>query len=160
METTNTKKIAILGGISIVIIVLIILISAGSNEPAETALVAQRFGGAITDFKIEDLVIGTGREAGLGQVATIHYDVTLASNGKKVDSSRDSGVPFVVPLGAQPPQVIKGVEWGIIGMRVGGSRRLTIPPQLAYGERGVPPTIPGNATLIFNVELVSVEGNR
>jgi len=160
METANTKKIAILGLVSIVIIVLIVLISTGSAEPNETALVAQNLSGAITDFKIEDLVIGTGREAQCGQVATVHYEGRLAATGEKFDSSLERGVPFVFPLCAEPPQVIKGFEWGTIGMKVHGKRTVTIPPQLAYGDQGAPPTIPPNATLIFNVELVNVEGGR
>ena len=102
-----------------------------------------------------DLKVGTGPTAAAGQSANVHYTGWLTS-GKKFDSSVDRGEPFTVePLGSAP--VIKGWNEGIIGMKVGGKRQLRIPPQLAYGERGYPGVIPANATLIFDVELLSVK---
>lgn len=100
-----------------------------------------------------DLVVGTGAEAKAGQKVEVHYTGTL-TNGSKFDSSLDRGRPFGFKLGAG--QVIKGWDQGVAGMRVGGKRKLTIPPELGYGAGGYPPVIPPNSTLIFEVELLSV----
>lgn len=83
----------------------------------------------------------------------MHYVGTL-TDGSKFDSSRDRGSPFQFRLGAG--QVIKGWDQGVAGMKVGGLRKLTIPPELGYGARGFPPVIPGNSTLVFEVELLGV----
>jgi len=102
-----------------------------------------------------DIKRGTGATAQKGQSASVHYTGWL-TDGKKFDSSLDRGAPFTVePLGSAP--VIKGWNEGIIGMKVGGKRQLRIPPDLAYGQRGYPGVIPPNATLIFDVELLSVK---
>ena len=102
-----------------------------------------------------DIKVGTGATAAAGQSAKVHYTGWL-TNGKKFDSSVDRGEPFTVePLGSAP--VIKGWNEGIIGMKVGGKRQLRIPPELAYGTRGYPGVIPANATLIFDVQLLSVK---
>lgn len=102
---------------------------------------------------IEDVKVGTGAEAVSGKRVTVHYVGTL-TNGSKFDSSRDRGTGFTFGLGAG--QVIKGWDQGVAGMKVGGVRKLTIPPELGYGERGFPPVIPANSTLLFEVELLSV----
>jgi FKBP-type peptidyl-prolyl cis-trans isomerase len=102
---------------------------------------------------MEDLKVGTGAEARPGANVTVHYVGTF-TDGRKFDSSRDRGEGFSFKLGAG--QVIKGWDQGVAGMRVGGLRKLTIPPHLAYGERGFPGAIPPNATLIFEVELLDV----
>jgi FKBP-type peptidyl-prolyl cis-trans isomerase len=101
----------------------------------------------------EDLMVGEGPEATSGAKVTVHYTGTL-TDGTKFDSSVDRGQPFTFTLGAG--QVIKGWDQGVAGMRVGGRRRLTIPPELGYGARSVG-SIPANSTLIFEVELLEVD---
>ncbi len=104
-------------------------------------------------LQIEDIKVGTGPEAKAGQKISVHYVGTLTS-GAKFDSSRDRGETFDFKLGAG--QVIKGWDQGFAGMKVGGLRKLTVPPELGYGAGGFPPVIPPNSTLIFEVELVKV----
>lgn len=101
----------------------------------------------------EDLKPGTGAEAVAGKRVTVHYVGTLV-DGSKFDSSRDRGKGFSFGLGAG--EVIRGWDEGVAGMKVGGLRKLTIPPELGYGDRGYPPVIPPRSTLIFEVELLSV----
>lgn len=96
---------------------------------------------------------GDGREAKAGDTVSVHYVGTLTS-GSKFDSSRDRGKPFSFKLGAS--QVIQGWDQGVAGMKVGELRKLTIPSHLAYGDRGFPPVIPPNSTLVFEVELIEV----
>ncbi|MFH1162296.1 MAG: FKBP-type peptidyl-prolyl cis-trans isomerase [Candidatus Jorgensenbacteria bacterium] len=99
--------------------------------------------------------MGTGAEAKAGDTVTVHYTGTL-TDGKKFDSSLDRGQPFSFLLGAG--QVIRGWDLGVAGMKVGGKRRLTIPPELGYGSRGAGGgAIPPNATLIFEVQLLDVK---
>jgi FKBP-type peptidyl-prolyl cis-trans isomerase len=106
------------------------------------------------ELRIEDIRVGTGAEAKAGQRVSVHYVGTLV-DGKKFDSSRDRGRPFEFALGAG--QVIKGWDQGVAGMKIGGLRKLTIPPGLAYGSRGVGNgLIPPNATLMFEVELLTL----
>ncbi|MEY4510447.1 MAG: hypothetical protein RLZZ450_2569 [Pseudomonadota bacterium] len=101
----------------------------------------------------EDLKQGTGAEAVAGKRVTVHYVGTL-TDGSKFDSSRDRGKGFSFGLGAG--EVIRGWDEGVAGMKVGGLRRLTIPPALGYGDRGYPPVIPPRSTLVFEVELLAV----
>jgi FKBP-type peptidyl-prolyl cis-trans isomerase FkpA len=105
----------------------------------------------------QDVVVGNGAAAAAGQNVTVHYTGWLlfgGEKGKKFDSSKDRGDPFEFPLGAG--HVIKGWDEGVQGMKVGGTRTLTIPPNLGYGARGAGGVIPPNATLIFEVELLGV----
>ncbi len=108
---------------------------------------------AADELQIQDTKVGLGKEALRGTVVTVHYTGKL-TNGKVFDSSVDRGEPFVFNLGAG--QVIQGWEKGIVGMKEGGKRKLTIPPQMGYGARAVGP-IPANSTLIFDVELLKVK---
>ena len=102
---------------------------------------------------IEDVTVGEGAVAAAGQKVTVHYTGWL-TNGTKFDSSKDRNDPIVFPLGGG--RVIKGWDEGVQGMKVGGKRKLTIPPALGYGARGAGSTIPPNATLVFEVELLGV----
>lgn len=106
------------------------------------------------EFKIEDVKVGDGAEAKENSAVKVHYTGTL-KNGKKFDSSRDRDAPFEFTIGLG--QVIKGWEKGVVGMKVGGRRKLTIPYDLAYGEEGKPPDIPPRATLLFDIELLEVK---
>src|SRR5215470_8770264 len=101
------------------------------------------------DLKIEDLRPGTGAEARAGMTLSMHYVGTL-TDGQKFDSSRDRGQPFSFPLGRG--RVIKGWDEGVATMKVGGIRKLTIPPHLGYGAQGAGGVIPPNSTLVFEVE--------
>ena len=103
---------------------------------------------------IEDLVVGEGAEAAAGQHVTVHYTGWLA-DGRKFDSSKDRNDPFAFALGAR--HVIAGWDEGVQGMKIGGSRKLTIPPELGYGARGAGGVIPPNATLVFEVELLGLD---
>ena len=107
-----------------------------------------------------ELKPGTGAEVAAGQTAVVHYtgwlfaDGAPDNKGRKFDSSRDRNDPFAFRVGGG--QVIKGWDQGVAGMKVGGERRLVIPPELGYGSRGAGGVIPGGATLVFDVELVAI----
>ncbi|MEV1333221.1 FKBP-type peptidyl-prolyl cis-trans isomerase [Micromonospora costi] len=106
------------------------------------------------DLVIEDLTVGEGPEAQPGQLATVHYVGVGHSSGREFDSSWNRGEPFEFPLGGG--QVIAGWDRGVVGMRVGGRRRLVIPPHLGYGDRGAAGVIRPGETLIFVVDLLGV----
>ena len=112
----------------------------------------------VTGLQYEDKVVGDGAEATAGKNVVVHYTGWLqnpdGSAGKKFDSSKDRGQPFEFALGAG--QVIKGWDEGVQGMKIGGTRILTIPSSLGYGPRGAGGVIPPNATLVFEVELLKV----
>lgn len=140
-----------------IIAIVIVLALAAS---AVTYLIVSRAGKGgneittASGLKYTDEVIGTGATPQKGQTVTVHYTGTLL-NGKKFDSSVDRGVPadFKIGIGT----VIKGWDEGLMTMKVGGKRHLVIPPNLGYGPAGRPPDIPGNSTLVFDVELLGVK---
>ncbi len=122
--------------------------SAGNTNPINTNT-------NMDQLKIEDLVVGTGAEAKPGSVVTVQYTGTF-DDGAKFDSSYDHGQPFSFLLGAGG--VIQGWDQGIPGMKVGGKRRLTVPPNLGYGDRDYG-SIPASSTLHFDVELLDVKAS-
>ena len=103
-----------------------------------------------------DVITGTGQAASAGKTVTVNYVGVLYGTGKEFDSSWKNGQPATFPLSAGPGGVIPGWVQGIPGMKVGGRRQLIVPPNLAYGAKGSPPTIPPNSTLVFVVDLLSV----
>ncbi len=107
----------------------------------------------MSELIIEDITTGEGDEAVSGKTITVHYTGWL-TDGTKFDSSKDRNDPFRFRLGAG--MVIRGWDEGFAGMKVGGTRKLTIPPEMGYGERGAGGVIPPNATLVFEVELLGV----
>jgi peptidylprolyl isomerase len=118
---------------------------------------AQHFVTLSSGVQYHDEVVGTGPQPQVGQTVTVHYTGWLDDHGKpgrKFDSSRDRGKPFSFTLGAQ--QVIAGWDIGVATMHVDGKRTLIIPPEAGYGERGAGGVIPPAATLIFDVELLSI----
>ena len=142
-----------------------LFVMASENDQTNGAEIAQAsgLGGELnapkerttpSGLRITDLVIGDGAEARAGQTVAVNYRGTLA-NGTEFDSSYGRG-PFSFPLGGG--RVIQGWDEGVAGMKVGGKRKLVIPPDLAYGDRGAGGVIPPNATLTFEVELLRIGG--
>lgn len=140
----------------IVMTILLISLCLSSCAFLDPTMPKRVPGATMTDSRLQyiDTVIGTGVEASAGKRITVHYTGTL-ENGEKFDSSYDRGAPFTFTLGHK--KVIPGWDEGLLGMKVGGRRQLFIPSDLAYGERGVPDTIPPFATLVFDVELLNVQ---
>ena len=137
------------------IILVIAALISGCASQEDTGL------SNIKELIKKDDVTGTGNEAAAGRRVTVHYTGWLYKEdaadhkGKKFDSSRDRGDPFTFRLGAG--EVIDGWDKGVAGMKVGGRRTLTIPPDMGYGAQGSPGAIPPNATLVFDVELLDVK---
>lgn len=125
---------------------LTLFLGACSTAELETAAPA-------AGLQITDLSEGQGPALNRGQTAVVHYTGWL-TDGKKFDSSRDRGEPFSFKVGAG--SVIGGWELGVVGMKVGGKRKLVIPPELGYGERGAGDDIPPRATLVFEIELLEI----
>ena len=132
--------------------------STPNSEPTEGAPMAST---GINELQMVDTKVGTGAEATAGRVVRVHYtgwlfDASKADKrGTKFDSSKDRNEPFEFPLGGG--QVISGWDKGFAGMKIGGTRVLTIPPDMGYGARGAGGVIPPNATLVFEVELLEVK---
>ena len=131
-----------------IILLIMFVLKPLSGKAAEEAMVT-----TATGLQYVDLVVGSGREAHTGETAMVHYTGKL-TDGTQFDSSKDRNEPFSFRLGAG--HVIKGWDEGVEGMKIGGIRKLVIPPQLGYGSRGAGSAIPPNATLIFEVELLDL----
>ena len=161
----NLKKLFL-----VALVAALVLVACGGGDPetdddaapADTPTADAGGGGECsTDYtttdsglKIRDIDCGDGDEAQRGDTLEVHYEGRL-EDGRKFDASRDHGSTFEFQLGAG--MVIAGWDEGLVGMKVGGKRELIIPPELGYGETGSPPAIPPNATLVFEVELVSIK---
>ena len=130
----------------IVVLPIVLLAACAQAAPKEVT--------TPSGLKYTDLVVGTGAQPKAGQTVIVHYTGWL-TNGQKFDSSKDRNQPFSFTLGMK--QVIAGWDEGLSTMKVGGKRRLTIPPDLGYGARGAGNVIPPNAILIFEVELFDVK---
>jgi FKBP-type peptidyl-prolyl cis-trans isomerase FkpA len=147
------SKVNVLVKLSIAILGIILLPSLAFSQTNKGAA-------NVTELVKNDVKIGTGEEAVSGKMVTVHYTGWLYDaaapdkKGAKFDSSRDRGEPFSFLLGSG--RVIKGWDRGVAGMKIGGQRILIIPPAMAYGEHGAGNVIPPNATLIFDVELMSL----
>ena len=135
-----------------VLCVLVLCVGLSSLAIAASATSTQTKG--VSKLQINDTNVGTGVEAVSGKRVVVHYTGKL-EDGNKFDSSLDRDAPFEFVLGAG--MVIKGWDQGVAGMKVGGKRTLTIPSDLAYGDRGIPGAIPPKATLVFDVELLEVK---
>jgi peptidylprolyl isomerase len=151
-------------GVAAVIAVIIVLVTGGDDNSSSSDFDPS----SVTKPKVEvpdgpppktlqtdDITVGEGTEAEAGDTLTMQYVGVLYDNGKEFDSSWSSGQPFTFQLGAG--SVIPGWDQGIQGMKVGGRRELIIPPDLAYGAQGSPPTIPPDSTLVFVVDLLDVQ---
>jgi FKBP-type peptidyl-prolyl cis-trans isomerase len=150
------KKHTAIGFGSVIIIIILVLgvtalINRSAKAPASTANSTNQ--GSSMELQKTDEVVGTGAEAVTGKNVTVNYIGTL-TNGTKFDSSFDRNQPFSFQLGGG--QVIKGWDQGVVGMKVGGKRKLVIPPSLGYGNQANS-SIPANSTLIFEITLVSVQ---
>ena len=142
-----------LAGAALALAILAVSAPAGRSDAADNQVTEMPDGLKYTDTKT-----GDGTTARSGNKVSVHYTGWLSDSGakgKKFDSSVDRGQPFQFTLGAK--QVIAGWDEGVAGMKVGGKRTLTIPPELGYGARGAPGAIPPNSTLIFDVELLQVQ---
>lgn len=144
-KAARTIAIVIILALAVSVVGYLILNRSGKGG-AETT--------TASGLKYTDEVVGTGATPQKGQTVTVHYTGTL-ENGKKFDSSLDRGQPADFKIGVG--SVIKGWDEGLMTMKVGGKRRLVIPSKLGYGPQGRPPDIPGNATLIFDIELLGVK---
>ena len=159
------RRLVILAGFSAVlaVIVVVVLVARGGDDDSSSSLTDTSAKPAVevpegdppAELVTEDLVTGEGAEAQAGDRVSVQYVGVLFETGEEFDSSWDSGQPFQFQIGGG--EVIPGWDQGVAGMRVGGRRQLVIPPDLAYGPQGRPPTIGPNATLVFIVDLVSVE---
>jgi peptidylprolyl isomerase len=145
------------------VVVIVVVVARGGDDGGGTETAEAKpkptveipDGPAPTELVIEDIEEGDGDEAKSGDQVSVNYVGVLYDTGKEFDASFDRGQPFEFQLGTGG--VIPGWDQGVEGMKVGGRRQLVIPPDLGYGAQGSPPTIPPNATLVFVIDLLSVE---
>ncbi len=151
----DKKYIWIGGGVLVIIILFFVLfgMKSGITDQTNPGTTKSPTPQAM-ELKIEDIKEGTGSAVKSGDTISINYRGTLP-DGTEFDSSYKRGTPFETQIGVG--QVIKGWDEGVVGMKVGGKRKLTIPPDKAYGPNGIPGSIPPNATLLFEVELMGIK---
>jgi len=138
-----------------VLLTVVAAVGCGSGESQEAKFQkAVEMSQSVTNLQIQDEKVGTGAEATPGRRVKVHYTGTFM-DGSKFDSSRDRNEPYEFVLGSRA--VIPGWDVGLKGMRVGGIRHLTVPPDMAYGSQGMPGAIPPNAALKFDIELLDVK---
>ena len=128
----------------------------GEGDLNSKPKIPKQSGQAPTKLVAQDLIVGSGPEAKEGDQVSVQYVGVLRDNGKEFDSSWKRNQPFDFTIGSG--NVIQGWDQGVLGMKVGGRRRLIIPPDLAYGASGQPPSIPPNSTLVFDIDLKKVNG--
>jgi FKBP-type peptidyl-prolyl cis-trans isomerase FkpA len=157
----GTKILVGIASLAVIVLIVggVLVFGKGSNnangsQPAQSSGSPAASASPAGKLEVTDEVVGTGDEAVAGKTVTVNYVGTL-TNGKKFDSSYDRNQPFDFKLGGG--QVIKGWDEGVAGMKVGGKRKLVIPPDLGYGAQGAGSDIPPNATLVFEVELLGVK---
>ena len=167
-RSPHAKKVLIGAAVLLVAVVAVVLIarSGGSDDSGDSGSISTDTstkpeipvpsGEPPTGLESTDIVEGDGDVAETGDTVKVQYVGVDYSTGEQFDASWDNGQPFTFQLGGG--QVIKGWDEGVAGMKVGGRRVLVIPPDLGYGPQGSPPTIPGNSTLVFVVDLEDVQG--
>ena len=151
-----TRKILLILGTTLLVVMMIACKSVGQSDTDNeiNGKGSESVQHTESGLQILDLEIGDGAEVQAGDVASMHYTGWL-EDGTKFDSSLDRGRPFEFTLGVG--NVIKGWDQGVVGMKINGKRKLTIPPELGYGTRGAGNAVPPNATLIFEVELLAIK---
>lgn len=147
-----SKRSILLASVTLLVMGVMVMVGCDSGESPSAGSSESAALPEVTLY-VEDLVVGEGQAAAIGDTVTVDYTGWL-EDGTKFDSSLDRGEPFSFTLGAD--EVIRGWDFGVEGMQVGGKRKLTIPPELGYGASGAGEVIPPNATLVFEVELLSV----
>jgi len=153
-KNISTVLLATLGFIAVLILLSFVVgkIPNNNSELADSQLSSEDI--SMEGLEIQDLKVGEGDEVKDGDLVSVNYRGTLTS-GKEFDNSYDRGEPFEFTVGVG--EVIKGWDEGLKGMKVGGKRKLTIPPQLGYGEQGAGDDIPPNSTLVFEIELLEIK---
>jgi peptidylprolyl isomerase len=162
MPAMDRRLVVLIGlAAALAIVVAVVLIARGGDDDGGTTAVTEKPEVAVPDgeppegLETEDIEVGDGAEAETGELVTVQYVGVDYESGEEFDSSWERPEPFEFELGGG--QVIPGWDEGVVGMREGGRRELVIPPDLAYGRQGSPPAIGPDATLVFVVDLVSVE---